>query len=85
MTQGIVLANPVPAKQAWDVDEHDRVLATAFAMAEREGITGKAVTPFLLQEIVTLSDGKSLQVNLDLARNNIRVAGDVAKAWAELG
>lgn len=85
MTQGIVLANPVPAEQAWDIEEHDRVLATALASAERNGITGKAVTPFLLQEIVTLSGGKSLQVNLDLARNNIRVAGDVAKAWASIG
>jgi pseudouridine-5'-phosphate glycosidase len=85
MTQGIVLANPVPVELAWDIEEHDRVLATALSTAEREGITGKAVTPFLLQEIVRLSAGKSLQVNLDLARNNIRVAGDVAKAWAELG
>ncbi len=57
----------------------------ALQLAEEQGITGKAVTPFLLLEIVKLSGGKSLEVNLDLARNNVRVAGQVAKAWAALG
>lgn len=84
LTQGIVLANPVPAEQAWDVDEHDRTLATALELAESQGVSGKAVTPFLLQEIVKLSNGRSLEVNLDLARNNVRVAADVAKAWTAL-
>ncbi|HET9659561.1 MAG TPA: pseudouridine-5'-phosphate glycosidase [Thermomicrobiales bacterium] len=84
LAQGIVLANPVPAELAWDVGEHDRILAAALETAEAQGITGKAVTPFLLQEIVKLSGGRSLEVNLDLARNNVRVAGDVAKAWAVL-
>ena len=46
--------------------------------------TGKAVTPFLLGFIVEESKGKSLEVNLDLARNNVSVAADIAKAWAEL-
>ncbi len=80
--QGIVVANPIPADQAWDRDEHDRVLATAFAEAERHGIRGKAVTPFLLGRIVELSEGRSLEVNLDLARNNVMVAGRIAAAWS---
>jgi len=80
--QGIVVANPVPADQAWEREEHDRVLAEAFAAAERAGVTGKAVTPFLLGTIVELSEGRSLEVNLDLARNNVRVAGEIARAWA---
>ena len=80
--QGIVVANPVPADQAWEREEHDRVLEEAFAAAERAGVTGKAVTPFLLGTIVELSGGRSLEVNLDLARNNVRVAGEIARAWA---
>jgi pseudouridylate synthase len=80
--QGIVVANPVPADQQWDPAEHDRVLAQAFAEADAAHVTGKAVTPFLLLRIVELSDGRSLEVNLDLARNNVRVAADIAKAWA---
>jgi len=80
--QGIVVANPVPADRAWEPEEHDRVLAEAFALADAAGVTGKAVTPFLLGTIVELSGGRSLEVNLDLARNNVRVAGRIATAWA---
>jgi pseudouridylate synthase len=80
---GIVVANPVPAEHEWDPAEHDRVLAEAFADAEAAGVRGKAVTPFLLGRIVELSGGRSLEVNLDLARNNVRVAADIARAWAE--
>ncbi len=85
MRQGIVLANPIPEELAWDLEEHDRILEHALREASQQGITGKAVTPFLLLRIVELSEGRSLEVNLNLARNNVRVAGDVAKAWADLG
>ncbi len=82
--QGIVVANPIPADQQWDPAEHDRVLATAFAAAEEAGVTGKAVTPFLLGYIVDASGGRSLEVNLDIARNNVRVAAEIAIAWSAL-
>lgn len=80
---GIVVANPVPAEHEWDPAEHDRVLAEAFADAEAAGVRGKAVTPFLLGRIVELSNGRSLEVNLDLARNNVRVAAEIARAWSD--
>lgn len=83
--QGIVVANPIPLDQQWDPAEHDRVLSEAFLAAEQAGVRGKAVTPFLLGYIVEASGGRSLEVNLDLARNNIRVAGDIAAAWSRLG
>ncbi len=82
--QGIVVANPVPEDQQWDPAEHDRVLSEAFRAADKAGIRGNAVTPFLLGFIVEASGGRSLEVNLDLARNNIRVAGDIATAWSRL-
>jgi pseudouridine-5'-phosphate glycosidase len=82
--QGIVVANPIPVEKQWDPREHDRVLAIAFDAAKKAGVTGKAVTPFLLGFIVEESGGKSLEVNLDLARNNVRVAGEIAKAWAAI-
>ncbi len=81
---GIVVANPVPADKAWDKREHDEVLAKAFAAAEAAGVRGKAVTPFLLGFIVEASGGRSLEVNLDLARNNVSVAADIAIAWSKL-
>lgn len=81
---GLIVANPIPAAQQWDPAEHDRVLDTAFAAAEKAGVHGKAVTPFLLGFIVDASGGRSLEVNLDLARNNVRVAADIATAWSAL-
>jgi pseudouridine-5'-phosphate glycosidase len=82
--QGIVVANPIPVEKQWDPKEHDRVLEIAFEAAKEAGVTGKAVTPFLLGFIVEQSGGRSLEVNLDLARNNVRVAGEIAKAWAAI-
>jgi len=82
--QGIVVANPIPVEQQWDPAEHDHVLSQALLAAEKAGVRGKAVTPFLLGYIVEASGGRSLEVNLDLARNNIRVAGDIATAWCRL-
>jgi len=82
--QGIVVANPIPLEQQWDPTEHDRVLTVALELADEAGVTGKAVTPFLLLKIVELSGGRSLEVNLDLARNNVRVAGEIATAWCAL-
>ena len=79
---GIIVANPIPAEQQWDPVEHDRVLAQAFQAAEAAGVRGKAVTPFLLSYIVEASQGRSLEINLDLARNNVRVAADIATAWS---
>ncbi|MCU1415912.1 MAG: pseudouridine-5-phosphate glycosidase [Schumannella sp.] len=80
---GIIVANPIALDQQWDPREHDRVLAEAFAAAEAAGVRGKAVTPFLLGFIVDASGGRSLEVNLDLARNNVSVAADIATAWSQ--
>jgi pseudouridine-5'-phosphate glycosidase len=81
--QGIVVANAIPREQQWDPAEHDRVLEEAFIAAEESGVRGKAVTPFLLSYIVRASEGRSLEVNLDLARNNVRVAGAIASEWVQ--
>jgi pseudouridine-5'-phosphate glycosidase len=79
---GIVVANPLPPDQQLDPALHDRALSEALARAEAQGLSGKEVTPFLLQTIVELTGGESLRVNLDIARNNIRVAAGIARAWA---
>ena len=79
--QGIVVANAIPREQQWDPAEHDLVLEQAFVAAEEARVHGKAVTPFLLSFIVQASGGRSLEVNLDLARNNVRVAGAIASEW----
>lgn len=82
--QGIVIANPIPEELQWDPEEHDRVLQIAFKAADAAGVHGKAVTPFLLGFIVEESKGRSLEVNLDLARNNVKLAGEIAKSWVRV-
>lgn len=81
-SSALVVANPVPAEEAWEKSEHDAVLEKAFAAADEMGVRGKEVTPFLLQYIVQESGGRSLDVNLSLARNNVNVAGEIARALA---
>jgi pseudouridylate synthase len=83
-SQGMVIANPIPESKQWAPQEHDRVLEIAFEAAKQRGVTGKEVTPFLLGFIVEESKGRSLEVNLDLARNNVALAAEIAKAWAAL-
>lgn len=79
---GLLVANPVPEDKAWNVDDHDRILAEAFARAERDGIRGKDVTPYLLDDIQKASGGVSLRVNLDVVRNNVFVAGQIATSYS---
>ena len=81
---GLIVANPIPIGQQWDQETHDAVIDNALALAEEQGIQGKAVTPFLLQKIVELSHGQSLEVNLNLVRNNIQLASAIAVAYSQL-
>ncbi|MET0767319.1 MAG: pseudouridine-5'-phosphate glycosidase [Aeromicrobium sp.] len=77
----ILVANPLPVADQLDPAVHDRALADALRMADEQGLSGKDVTPFLLLTIVALTGGESLAVNLLIAENNIRVAGEIALAW----
>ncbi len=79
---GILVANPLPVAEQLDPAVHDRALADALRMADEQGLTGKDVTPFLLLTIVGLTGGESLAVNLKIAENNIRVAGEIALSWS---
>ena len=79
----VLVANPLPPERQLDPSVHDAALAQA--LSEAQGLTGKEVTPFLLQRIVEITGGTSLEVNLEIAANNIRVAADIARAWAARG
>jgi pseudouridine-5'-phosphate glycosidase len=78
----LLVANPLPAAQQLDPTVHDEALAQALEAAERAGIRGKAVSPFLLDYIQRATAGRSLDVNIDIASNNVAVGGAIAKAWA---
>ncbi|MCD1643181.1 pseudouridine-5'-phosphate glycosidase [Aurantimonas coralicida] len=77
---GMLVTNPLDEAAAIDRDEVDGWIAQALADAEAEGITGKAVTPFLLARIFTLSGGRSLEANIALVEANARLAARIAVA-----
>jgi pseudouridine-5'-phosphate glycosidase len=83
-TAALLVGNPLPPEKQLDPDLHDRVLTQSLAAAETAGIRGKAVTPFLLDYMQRATGGASVAVNLDVARGNIALAGQIATAWASL-
>jgi pseudouridine-5'-phosphate glycosidase len=78
----IVVANPIPVADEIPASEIEPVIAAALAEADRLGIRGKDVTPFLLAEIVKATKGRSLQANIALVKNNAKVAAEIAAAFA---
>jgi pseudouridine-5'-phosphate glycosidase len=81
---GVVIANPIP--EAWALDPHamELVISDALAEADRNGIKGKAITPFLLAKIEQITGGKSLESNIELVCNNARVAAEIAVKLAAI-
>ncbi|MEU5113891.1 pseudouridine-5'-phosphate glycosidase [Streptomyces longwoodensis] len=78
----LIVANPVPEHEQLDPELHARVLAEALRACAAEGVTGQAVTPFLLDHLVRQTDGASLEANLAAVRGNVRLAARIAAAWA---
>lgn len=74
----LIVANPV-AKEM-DRARHDAILQSGLDGAAKNGITGKAVTPFLLEHFHTASHGESLQVNIEIIKSNSALAADIAVA-----
>jgi pseudouridylate synthase len=79
---GILLTVPIPEAFELDAAELDGVLHDALAECERAGITGAAVTPFVLGRIGAATEGRSVPANLALAEHNAAVAAEVAVALA---
>ena len=81
-TGGTLVTVPVPAAEALPRDEVESYVEKAVRRAESQGITGPAVTPFLLSQIAELSHGRSVAANRALLLNNGRVAAQIAAALA---
>lgn len=82
---GVLVANPVPEAEQLDPSELDGVIEAAWAAADRDGISGQASTPYLLDYIRRATNGRSLDANVALYRNNIRLACEVASALSSRG
>jgi pseudouridine-5'-phosphate glycosidase len=81
-TGAVVVANPLRADEQLDPGIHDEALASALASAERDGITGKDVTPYLLAHFHRVTGGRSLDVNVRIILRNAALAAQIAVAAA---
>jgi pseudouridine-5'-phosphate glycosidase len=77
---GILIVNPPSAESALPRQLIETFIGKALEEAARKGIKGKEATPFLLREVGRLSDGKTLEANVDLLVSNARLAGRIAAA-----
>jgi len=82
LSGGLVVANPIPEAHALPRAVIDEAIAHALADADAAGVTGKAVTPFLLARVSELTGGDSLRGNIELVLDNARLAADIAVAYA---
>jgi len=82
---GVVICAPVPEAYAMDESLMDAAIEQALKEMDQRGITGKETTPFLLQKIVSITGGDSLQTNIQLVLNNAALASQIAKAMVVRG
>ena len=81
---GMLIANPIPEQYAMPEDAMNETISAAIDLANAQGVKGKAITPFLLDKIKTLTEGKSLAANIQLVLNNARLGAEIAKALCAL-
>ena len=79
---GVLLTVPIPEADELDPVRLDAALAAALDACARDGISGAAVTPYVLARVGRETEGSSVPANLALAENNARVAAEVAVALA---
>jgi pseudouridine-5'-phosphate glycosidase len=79
---GVLVANPIPVEDEIPAERIDAAIATAVNDATRQGITGKQVTPFLLERVRELTGGASQRANVALVLNNARLGAQIACAFA---
>jgi pseudouridine-5'-phosphate glycosidase len=82
-TGAVVVANPIPGDEQLDPDLHHRVLADGLAGLDRDGVTGKDVTPYLLAHFHQATAGRSLAVNVRIILRNAELAGRIAVAASD--
>ncbi len=75
---GVVIANPIPEEYEMDNDLINKAIEQALVQAKKLNITGKKITPFLLDAIKEITKGKSLASNIELVKNNAKLGSKIA-------
>ena len=79
---GAVIGNPIPAEHSLPKEEIDSAIDLALQKASNVGIKGKEITPFLLDAVKDITEGRSLEANMHLVKNNARLAAEIAIAYS---
>ncbi|WP_457298594.1 pseudouridine-5'-phosphate glycosidase [Phyllobacterium sp. P5_D12] len=79
---GMLITNPIPEASEIPAEIMSGYIREAIARATKKGVTGKAVTPFLLSELLDITKGESLKANIALVENNARLAARIAVSLA---
>jgi pseudouridine-5'-phosphate glycosidase len=74
MTSAVLIANPISSSDEIASDIIEPAIAGALVKAKKKQISGKAITPFLLDEVAKMTKGKSIEANINLIKNNVRLA-----------
>jgi pseudouridine-5'-phosphate glycosidase len=82
---GILVANPIPSENELAFEQVEATIVESLKEAEKRGIRGKGVTPFLLSDLVSRTQGKTLKANIALIKNNARVAAMLSVELSKLG
>jgi len=78
LSGGAIIGNPIPKEHSIPKEEIDAAIDAALNKANKLDITGKDITPFLLEQIAGITDGRSLEANMHLVQNNARLAAEIA-------
>ncbi len=81
---GILVCDPVPAEFAMDPAYINKEIDKALEQMEKDGVKGKEETPYLLAAIVKLTEGKSLETNIQLILNNAKLGAEIAKEYSKI-
>lgn len=79
MNSGVLIANPIPSENEIAAEVIEPAIAEALTHAEEERIRGKDVTPFLLAKVAKVTAGKSIEANVHLIKNNVRLGAQLAQ------
>ena len=81
---GVLITNPIPEEYSLDEQVMNKAIDEAIESANKEGISGKNITPYLLDKIQKNTDGSSLESNIKLVHNNCKLASLICKAYYEI-
>jgi pseudouridylate synthase len=84
LTGGIIVANPIPKPYSMDSTQINLAIEQAVEEAKLKGIKGNEVTPYLLSKIKNITEGSSLESNIELVYNNAKLAAKIACSYASL-